>query len=295
MKTYFFLLVSFVILFGCSKVDERGFYVEGKNKNIHKITKTEYDDNGYNVSGFNEDGFNRVGIHRKTNTKYNEEGFDLSGYNELGYDKEGYDANGYDKKGFDHHGFNQKRIHKNTESKYDEELRDYEGNKLLTDFTIGNYVDEWEEKTGKQYIYQIGIQGSFSNNATYNSDAFLILIIDDYGFRFKISTYSLGNIAHIGDDAHLKIYTDKKEKYYFNPLYGDSIERGTVSLYNSEKNNNAVNKLMKILTDCQNVKIIIEGDLNINYGSYESEYKFQINTTGLKEISQIINLKFKTF
>jgi len=140
----------------------------------------------------------------------------------------------------------------------------------------------------------MGVQGSFSNSATNNGEAYLTLLIDEYGFRFKIHTYSIGNLARIGEYAYLNIYTDKKEKFYFE-LWGDSIERGTVSLYNLEKNTVPEEKLMKILTECQNVRIRIEGDLNKLYGSYESEYKFRINTIGLKEVSQAMNLKFKTY
>lgn len=305
MKKYLFLLISFIILFGCSKVDERGFYIDGKNKNLHKITKTEYNEKGYNIEeynkrGFDEEGyykncfnlygFNKEGIHEKTNTKYNEEGFNLLGYNENGYDKKGYNTEGFNKKGFDSRGFNRKRIHKSTKSKYDKELRDYKGNKLITDFAIGNYVDEWGDEIDKQFIYQSGILGTFSNSATHNSDAFLKIMIDKSGgFDFKISEYNINNRANVGEDPWLTIYTDKKEKFNFK-LWGDQdfelSEQGTVTLYNNKRNNYPVEKLMKILKENQNVRIRIEGD-------YRSEYDFRINTTGLKEIAQSLNFRFE--
>ena len=106
------LSLLLVLILGCTdKTDTKGFYIEGKNRGIHKETKTKYDKDGYNYKGFNKDGYNAEG--------YDEEGFDLQGYDEEGFDLQGYDKDGYNYKGFNKDGYNAEG--------YDEEGFDLQG------------------------------------------------------------------------------------------------------------------------------------------------------------------------
>ena len=85
------ILISFFMAFlltSCmDKVDERGFYLEGKHIGLNKITKTIYDKEGYDIEGYNKYGFDRTG-------------YDKQGFNSLGFDKNGINRRGFDETEF---------------------------------------------------------------------------------------------------------------------------------------------------------------------------------------------------
>lgn len=87
MKKFLISFFLTFILVSCGdKVDERGFYIEGKNIGFNKLTESFYDKDGYNIEGYNKYGFNR-------------DGYDKKGFNSLGYDKNGINKRGYDENG----------------------------------------------------------------------------------------------------------------------------------------------------------------------------------------------------
>lgn len=65
----FLFSILFMLLLGCDKTNEKGFYIEGKNKGLHKETKNLYDKSGYNIDGYNYRG-------------YNKDGYDIDGWNQ---------------------------------------------------------------------------------------------------------------------------------------------------------------------------------------------------------------------
>lgn len=93
MKKILISLLIIILFTGCiDKTDERGFYIEGKNIGMNKITKSVFDEEGYDVNGYNKYGFNRSG-------------YDKKGYNSLGFDKNGINRRGYDEKGVYHNEY----------------------------------------------------------------------------------------------------------------------------------------------------------------------------------------------
>jgi len=266
------LLLTFYILIGCSKVNDDGFYVEGKNKDLHKNTKTLYDENGFNIEGYNRNGFNLDKIHFFTKTKYNQSG----------YDNEGFDISGYDKRGFNH-----KHIHKSTKTKYDENLKDYKGIELSTDFKIGYYTDKWGDRTGKQYIQQSNIKGWYNDDYKHRSDAKLTIRIHEYGFVFRLSKSEYSK-SRTGSFPTLSIRTDKNKKYEFG-LWGDDQAGDWLNLPKGDaildyKGGDAKGLLI-VLTEGNKVEMIFEIKDN-------TMYHFELDTVGLNELSKKTKLQF---
>lgn len=98
-SSYFIMLIIFSFILGCSnsEFDRNGY---------HKVTKTRYNQEGYDINGFNKRGFNKDNIHNVTGTMYDEKGFDNRGFNKEGIDEEGYNREGYDKYGYNRKGYN---------------------------------------------------------------------------------------------------------------------------------------------------------------------------------------------
>lgn len=112
------LSLLLVLILGCTdKTDTKGFYIEGKNRGIHKETKTKYDKEGYDKYGYSTDGYDKYGYNYIGFNKdgYNTEGYDKDGYNYKGFNKDGYNAEGYDKDGFNKGGFTRYGFNKKNE------------------------------------------------------------------------------------------------------------------------------------------------------------------------------------
>uniref|UniRef100_A0A0L8IDI7 EGF-like domain-containing protein n=2 Tax=Octopus bimaculoides TaxID=37653 RepID=A0A0L8IDI7_OCTBM len=79
-----------------------------KNPNIHVkiISRSGYDQFGYNSRGFDRRGFNKFGYnyHGVNREGFDREGYDLAGYNRYGFDHDGYDRDGFNVSGRDRDG-----------------------------------------------------------------------------------------------------------------------------------------------------------------------------------------------
>lgn len=277
------------IIFGCTKVDENGFYVEGKYKNLHKITKKKFDEEGYDIEGFNKNGFNRQFINKLTNTKfdkngYNHLGFDKNGYDKYGYDdygydkngfnREGYDKNGFDKDGYNKRGFNRNKIHKVTKTKYDENDYDYYGKKFESAFEKKYFVDDFGDPTDQKYILQT-IDGSFSNSATDNSPAYIKLIYSGGNkLRFDMHEYNPGSKAHYSSYERYKIRLKSDSgKTLDDELSIETSLKGCLMLYNS--------KAVEMVKKSNNIKVYIyEVDDDYPWQQLDTKYSFTIDCTG---------------
>ncbi|CAI9718898.1 chordin isoform X2 [Octopus vulgaris] len=76
-----------------------------KNPNIHVkiISRSGYDQFGYNSRGFDRRGINKFGYnyHGVNREGFDQEGYDLAGYNRYGFDRDGYDRDGFNVSGRD--------------------------------------------------------------------------------------------------------------------------------------------------------------------------------------------------
>ena len=292
MRNLLLFLIVIFLLFGCTKVDENGFYLEGEFKNLHKITKSEYDVAGYNIKGFDEKGFNSALLHNVTNTKYDENGFDYlgfdkngynaNGFDEYGFNEEGYNNNGFDKNGYDKNGYNRKDfnkngIHKVTKTKYDKNDYDCNGNKFVSAFDKRYFSDQFGDKTNTKYLRQ-EISGLFSNSATDYSNSYLTLIITKGNIvRFDIYEYNSGSKAHFSDYHVYRLYVkDESDKYHHFGMYPGSL-KGMLSIREDDK-------FIKLLKKSYSLKILIreyndETDWLRN-DSPSATYDFIIDCTG---------------
>lgn len=292
MSKFLLILVALLLFTSCTKVDENGFYLEGKLKNHHKETKLKYDRYGYDVNGFDEKGFNIDSINKVTNTEFDENGFDRNGFdkngfdkygldeygfNNIGYNKKGFDKSGFDKNGFNSKGFNKNGIHKVTKTKYDEYDRDCNGKKFVSAFEKKTFVDQFGDKTNKKYLIQ-EIRGYFSNSATDFSTSYLDLIITKgYNIRFDICEYNSGSKAHFSDYHVYRLYVkDENNKYHYFDMHPGSL-KGMLSMSKDED-------LIKLLKQSYSLKIIIREYYDrvdwLRGDSPSAEYEYKIDCTG---------------
>jgi len=280
MNKLLLIVVVLLIFLGCTKVDENGFYLEGKYKNLHKITKKKYDEEGYDIESFNKKRFNRQFLNKFTNTEYDKIGYDHLGYDKNGFDKNGFDKNGFDKNGSNIRGFNHQGIHNVTQTKYDQNFKDNNGNKLTTNFIVGNYVDKWGEKSGEKYIEQSDIKGYYSDDRTNRNTAYLNIIINKNGITIEPSK-SEYSLARTKTRPTLYVKTDLEQKFEYQ-MTGDTFmwqKEGTAEVHESKD-------LLKVLTNCKHVRMRID----IEDGTI---YIFEFDITGLKELVSVIGLELK--
>ena len=139
------ILVSFFMAFllaSCmDKVDERGFYLEGKHTGLNKITKNIYDKEGYDIKGYNKYGFDRSG-------------YDKKGFNSLGYDKNGIHRRGYDENGVYHNEYLFNRMM--TEEGIDyQKAKEYMAKRYSLKNTYMYSAGKGEFETTKEYMKRL--------------------------------------------------------------------------------------------------------------------------------------------
>lgn len=156
------VLISFFLAFfmvSCGdRLDERGFYLTGKNTGINKITNTIYDEQGYDIKGYN---------------KY---GFDKNGYDSKGFDVEGFDVNGINKRGFDRQGNYQNEYMFNrmmTEKSIDyQTAKEYMARKYSLKNTYMYSAGKGEFETTKEY--KIRLQKDQKKYLEYLADSYFM-------------------------------------------------------------------------------------------------------------------------
>ena len=142
MKKILTLFLLVILLTSCGdKVDDKGLYIEGKNIRMNKITKSFYDEEGYDIDGYNKYGFNR-------------NGYDKQGYNSLGYDKNGINRRGFDENGVYH---NKYRFDKMLEEKglSFEEAKEYMVKRYSLKNTYMYSAGKSEFETTKEYMIRL--------------------------------------------------------------------------------------------------------------------------------------------
>jgi len=289
MRSILLFLIVIFLVFGCTKVDENGFYLEGKLKHHHKETKLKYDRYGYDVNGFNDKGFNAASIHNVTNTKFDEKGFDEKGFdkngfdkngldeygfNNEGYNKKGFDERGFDKSGFNAKGFNRNGIHKITKTKYDENDYDCNGKKFVSAFEKKKFVDNFGDPTEDKYIVQ-RIDGVFSNSATDNSPAYISLIYTGGNcLRFDMYNYNRGSKAHFSSYEYYKYrLKDDSGNILDGKMYINTYLKGCLELCSSEA--------IEMVKRAQFIKVYIyEVDEDRTWEKLDTNYSFKINCAG---------------
>lgn len=155
-KIWISFFMTFLLASCMNKVDERGFYLDGKHAGLNKITKNIYDKEGYDIKGYNKYGFDRSG-------------YDKMGFNSLGYDKNGINRRGYDENGVYHN--------------------EYLFNRMMTEEGIG--YQKAKEYMAKRYslkntyIYSAG-KGEFETTKEYmkrleaDQKKYLNYLVDSY-------------------------------------------------------------------------------------------------------------------
>ena len=100
-------------------MDDRGFRFD----EIHHITRTRYDEQGYDINGWNQEGINI-----ETQSEYDSKGFNIKGIHQNGtpYDNDGYDKNGFSSQGIDRRHFRRDGTNTYTNKKFD--LKGYDIN-----------------------------------------------------------------------------------------------------------------------------------------------------------------------
>ena len=206
-----------------AEYDKDGYNINGYNKfgyNKEGFKSDGYDKFGYDKDGYDKDGFNKLSINKETGTQYNKDGYNRIGYNKEGYDKNGFDRNGYDKDGYNKNGYNKDGydrsgfnldnfnkngvhkitknkynqegynkdgLHKDTNTKYNLDLKDKNGNKLNSLLYIGDFVDEFNEKTNEQFV---GYKGKIiSSKYGKSSEKTILMLITKDEIEFRLTPY----------------------------------------------------------------------------------------------------------
>jgi ATP-dependent Lon protease len=239
------------------------------NEKKHRITKTEYDTEKFNIDGFNFDGFNRKGYHKETATQYDPEGFDIDGfnsegihkvtgtvYNENHFDKDKYheimggkynergfkanktyletgkffDHNGFDFEGFNEYGFDSNSINRYTQEKWN--LKGFYVNKLHKD-EKGLFDKEGYDIDGNHRDKSKPPRKKVAWE-TKLSELFTTEIVDKNKVLKNINTKNLPQfiIDYLYNQHHEKIISEgfKDVHSYLQKYKIDPIDKGEVEL-----------------------------------------------------------------
>ena len=86
--------------------DDWGFNRDGEYDRGGRTDELGRDAEGYYEDGYDDDDFDRDGNHKVTKTSYDEEGFNRWGYDKEGYNRRGCNVHGIDRHGYDVNGYN---------------------------------------------------------------------------------------------------------------------------------------------------------------------------------------------
>lgn len=141
-------------------------------------------------------------------------------------------------------------------------------------WTISEYVNDFDEPTGEKYVFQKTTNGSFSNSATTNSELTAEILIDKDDVRIMLKEYG-------------KYYAKDEEFIAFQVKRHEEI----VTL----RGFNFINNQGYITIDDDSIlkNILLKGGEVKFYGNVNngrSTYNFSFNGDKLKEALQAINI-----
>lgn len=136
----------------------------------------------------------------------------------------------------------------------------------LGNWNIANYVDEFNEKTDKQYIVLNPAIGIFSNSATTNSELKVILLADTGHVEIRLYEYGGNHPAQLDGNVYFKIKEANGDIHEIKTFEGFTFNRG------SDWDNKSDSLFRAILSRGGEIKF--SAILN-EYGN-ESSYNFTI-------------------
>lgn len=149
---------------------------------------------------------------------------------------------------------------------------------LNAKWAVGNYVDEFGDLTGNNFLSNI-IFGKFSNSATTNSRLKVRFLVDKDKVSIQLYEYDSQLVKTDIEGYRVSIkYDGNVETFYGVPLEGDRLK----ITHNNAK------KLINIFKEYDNIKFYIDG-------YYKSEYNFTLkDNSGFNSIYNEIFDNFDT-
>ena len=147
----------------------------------------------------------------------------------------------------------------------------------LTNWEIGNYIDEFKQPTGKKYIINTDY-GTFSNSATTDSTLFAAVQVDKDDIGIMLWEYGNNQVKGIFDyeDYSITILDDNGTKHYFT----GTMYKNSTRIYFKDANETTVLNLMR-----NNKELMIY----VKSTKYSiSTYLFSIKTSGFNEMYKSI-------
>lgn len=138
---------------------------------------------------------------------------------------------------------------------------------------LGEYVDDYGDKTGEKYIYTMA-EGNFSNSATTNSGLTVQVLAKKGKVQLYFYEYN-SSLAKDDEAMDLKIKDENGEEYKFG-LWVGSNGCGYISSY---RQGNKDDKFLELLMNNKSLKC------SSKMGEYTvSTYRFVIDCTGFKKM-----------
>lgn len=278
--------------------DKDGYNEYGFNRErAHKITGTAFDEKGFDIDGFDREGYGKTGYDKLHFDRegvdvwgYDKEGYHRDGYNKQGYDRSGYDRDGYDRNNFDKkgvnkytkkkyntYGFDHKGIHEKTKEKYNERGDDINGKNIKdtldTAFFVGNFVDEFGDRTGERFI-------GYNGEVQEMDDGFvrpkgIVMTISKTHIVLKISPYVFLNSS---SSVSCSFKIDGK-------VYKDYFYAEDNKVFISKKSDaEEYKKIIKLFKNGKNAEFVV---YNYNHTTY---YKGSFSLKGFKELAEFVKI-----